>query len=64
MTGRWARVADEAGTVCGPELSAGEIQATAEERPFEVEQFNGLLELARAATTELFALQRAALGID
>jgi len=41
-----------------------EIQATAEERPFEVEQFNGLLELARAATTELFALQRAALGID
>ena len=41
-----------------------EIQATAEERPFEVEQFNGLLELARAATTELFVLQRAALGID
>ncbi len=41
-----------------------EIQATAEERPFEAEQFAGLLEMARAATTELFALQRAALDID
>lgn len=40
-----------------------EIQATAEQRSFTEEQFNGLLALARKGTAELTALQKKALGI-
>ncbi len=39
-----------------------EIQATAEKTSFSEAQFNRLMGLARAGTTELFAAQRAALG--
>ncbi|MEI7710222.1 MAG: ribonuclease PH [Rhodospirillales bacterium] len=39
-----------------------EIQATAEKTSFSEAQFNGLMSLARAGTSELFAAQRAALG--
>lgn len=40
-----------------------EIQATAEKDPFTEAQFNRLLALARAGTAQLFAAQRAALGL-
>jgi ribonuclease PH len=39
-----------------------EIQATAEKAPFAQSQFDALMDLARAGTAELFALQRAAVG--
>jgi ribonuclease PH len=39
-----------------------EIQATAEKTAFSESNFNALLGLARKGTTELFALQRKALG--
>ena len=39
-----------------------EIQATAEGAPFDEASFNAMLSLARAGTTELTRLQRAALG--
>ena len=39
-----------------------EIQATGEQRPFSEEEFGALMGLARKGTTELFDLQRAALG--
>jgi ribonuclease PH len=39
-----------------------EIQATAEKEPFTDPQFQALMGLARAGTTELFGHQRAALG--
>ena len=39
-----------------------EIQATAEKTSFSEAQFNQLMSLARAGTTELFAAQRAVLG--
>jgi ribonuclease PH len=39
-----------------------EIQATAEKRAFQEEDFHALLALARKGTAELFAAQRAALG--
>jgi ribonuclease PH len=40
-----------------------EIQATAEAEPFDDETFAQMLRLARAGTTELTRLQRAALGL-
>ena len=48
-------------------LTAGggivEVQATAEKAPFTPEQLDALMALARAATAQLFTLQRAALGL-
>jgi ribonuclease PH len=41
-----------------------EIQGTAEQAPFSEEAFMALLGLARRGTTELFALQRQALGLS
>ncbi len=41
-----------------------EIQTTAEERPFNKEQFNKLLDLAEIGTKSIFKIQREALGLD
>jgi ribonuclease PH len=40
-----------------------EVQATAEGAPFSEEELGEMLRLARKGTTELVALQKAALGI-
>ncbi len=41
-----------------------EIQATAEERPFDKKQFQKLLDMAEISAKEIFKIQRNALGLD
>ena len=55
-------MSDIGGDSGGPSGGLVEVQATAEKAPFSEAQFSELMTLARAGTTQLFALQRAALG--
>ena len=41
-----------------------EIQTTAEEKPFNKEQFLKLLELAESGTKNIFTIQRQALNME
>ena len=41
-----------------------EIQATAEQKPYNKSQFLKLLELADIGTQQIFNIQRKALGLD
>ena len=41
-----------------------EIQATAEEKPFNKEQFHRLLNLAETSTKNIFKIQKNALGLN
>ena len=41
-----------------------EVQATAEEKPFNKEQFQRLLNLAETSTKNIFKIQKNALGLN
>ena len=41
-----------------------EIQTTAEEKPFNKEQFQRLLNLAETSTKNIFKIQKEALGLN